>query len=118
MPPEDHNKKRLLEVKDYLSANTELLKPIFGFLYWQFSLLEESTDYNPDEALIEATKVTLSHEDDEFIAAFLATYIELWQSAKDLGAASRFIADSLGMTANELIESRLVWKNTQILSQK
>ena len=108
----EENQKKLQEIKAYLTSNQEFVKPLFGFLYWQFSLLEEAANYDPEEALTEATSVKLSHEDDEFIASFVATYIELWQSAKDLGAASRFIADCVDMTANELIEAKMVWRKS------
>ena len=113
MASREENQKKLNEIKEFIVSNREFLKPLFGFLYWQFSQIEESCHYNPDEALQEATSVNLSHEDDELIAAFIASYLELWQGARDLGAASRFIADTLAMTANELIEARAVWRGSQ-----
>lgn len=99
------NSRQLQEIRDLLRSNTDVLKPYFGMVYWQLIAMEGQV--RPEDFLQEGGQLTLREEQDETIAAFISTFMQLWESAGDLNVASRFVADGLGMSADELIQSRM-----------
>ena len=114
----DQNKKSIREQREELEKHKELLastpqlfKPMFGMMFWQFVELE--SEMSPEDLLKEAITLTLADDNDEAFAGFMSLYVQLWDSARDFHAASRFIADSLGMTANELIEARAAFMESK-----
>jgi hypothetical protein len=102
-------KEKLEEIKKSLQQNREILMPVFGIMFWQLALAEARL--TAEEFASEGMKLTLEKDDDEVVATFMATYIELWLSAKDFNAASRFIADGLGMSADELLQTRQLYQD-------
>ena len=102
-------KQELEEIKAHLKQNAELIKPAFGMMFWQLQNAEERL--NPEDFAEQGMKLTLDQVDDEVIATFITTYVKLWLSAKDFNAASRFVADCLSLSADELLQSRQVYIN-------
>ncbi|MDA9951169.1 hypothetical protein N9D31_01215 [Oligoflexaceae bacterium] len=97
----------LREIEALLRNNTELLKPNFGFMFWQLADIEKQ--YTPEEFIEQGMNLELQQADDEIVAEFLGIYFKLWRDSKDLSAASRFIASRLGMSADELLQMRIVY---------
>jgi hypothetical protein len=102
-------KEKLEEIKTSLQHNREILMPVFGMMFWQLAAAE--SHLTAEQFANEGMKLTLEKVEDEIVGTFMATYIELWLSAKDFNAASRFIADALGMSADELLQTRLLYQN-------
>lgn len=100
----DESRKELEEIRHFLRSNRDTLKPMFGVMFWELTAIEGKV--SPEKIAEEGTSLTLSAANDEFHAELLATYTKLWISANDLNAASRFIAASLEMTADELLQTR------------
>jgi hypothetical protein len=104
MPTDDNGRKELEDIKSLLRNNIELLKPVFGMMFWELADAEQVM--NADEFLNHGMSLNLEEIDDEIIAAFMATYAKLWQNSNDYTAASRFIANCLSMSADELLQCR------------
>ena len=107
MPTDDNGRKELEDIKSLLRNNIELLKPVFGMMFWELADAEQVM--NADEFLNHGMSLNLEEIDDEIIAAFMATYAKLWQNSNDYTAASRFIANCLSMSADELLQCRHVY---------
>lgn len=103
------SRKQLQEIKEFLGMERERLKPLFGFMFWQFAASGAKTP--PESFLKDGMSLTLNQDDDEVQASFMASYVQLWDNSQDFNAASRFIAQSLGMTADELIQCRQSWQD-------
>lgn len=101
---DDQGRKELEEIRSLLRNNIDLLKPIYGMMFWELSQMEQSM--TAEEFAEHGMSLNLEEEDDEVIAAFMSTYVQLWKSASDFNAASRFIASSLSMSADELLQCR------------
>lgn len=100
-------RENLEAIKLNLTQNRDLIVPVFGFMFWQLSEAEKSL--SAEDFAKEGMNLTLDHSDDEVIATFMADYIKLWLSANDFNAASRFIANCLAMSADELLQTRQVY---------
>ena len=107
----EEQKQKLSEIKHTLRQDKMTIKPYFGFLFWQIS--EMVAVMNPDEVMKEAVNLTLNSDTDAVYAEFMATYIELWSSSNDFNAASRFVADALELSANELIEAKIYYEKSK-----
>jgi hypothetical protein len=100
----DESRRELEDIKFLIESNRDLIKPMFGTMFWQ--LLEAEKTMSPSDLAREGINLSLISDDDEVLATFMTAYIRLWESAGDLNAASRFIATTLEMTADELIQTR------------
>lgn len=108
---ENQSLKQLKEIKSLLKTHRETNKAWFGLLFWE---LQEAAKHYTFEAICQQqASLSLSSEDDEQYASLLSTYLQLWDSAKDFNAASRFIADCLEMTADELIECKILFEKSE-----
>ena len=104
----EEQKEKLAEIKDTLRKDKLTIKPYFGYLFWQIS--DMVAVMSPDDVMKQAVNLTLDSETDAIYAEFIATYVELWSSSNDFNAASRFIADALELSANELIEAKIYFE--------
>jgi hypothetical protein len=98
------------EFEDFMSlirSNVEVLKPNFGLIFWQLAAAQEQL--SAEDFANEAVQFQLNDEADEVVGAFIAGYIKAWLSAKDFNAASRMIANALGMSADELLQTRQIY---------
>lgn len=103
----EDQQRELSEIRFLIKANRELIKPYFGLMFWQ---LQEAERVLPAEEFARhGMSMNLEGEDDEVLASFTAAYVKLWLSARDFNAASRFLANELAMTADELLQSRQFW---------
>ncbi len=100
----ENSKRELEDIKFLLETNADTIKPMFGMMFWQ--LLEAEKTMTPEEFAREGVNLNLVSDDDEILAAFMTSYIRLWEGSADLSAASRFIASTLKMSADELIQTR------------
>ena len=107
----EEQKEKLAEIKDTLRKDKLTIKPYFGYLFWQIS--DMVAVMSPDDVMKQAVNLTLDSETDAIYAEFIATYVELWSSSNDFNAASRFIADALELSANELIEAKIYFEKTK-----
>jgi len=108
----EEQKRQLEEIKDFLSMEKDRLKPLFGFMFWQFSA--SGAVSLPDGLISQGLKLTMNQADDEVQATLLDVYVRLWDSSRDLNAATRFIASALQMSADELLQCRQQWLNHQM----
>lgn len=104
---DEKQKSVLADIKFLLKANASIIKPYFGLMFWQ--LQEAESQLDPEEFTQHGMSMTLDSDADEILASFMTSYIQLWLSARDFNAASRFVAAELKMTADELIQSRQFW---------
>ena len=100
----EDSKRQLEDIKYLIEANAEIIKPMFGMMFWQ--LVEAEKTMTPEEFTKEGVSLSLISDDDEVLASFMTAYVRLWEGSADLNAASRFIASTLNMTADELIQTR------------
>jgi hypothetical protein len=100
-------KEELEEMKAFMRINAELLKPMFGMMFWQLQSLEETLD--AEEFTKQGMTLTMIDAEDETLAAFMAHYMSIWQNSKDFNAASRFICSCLNMSADELLQTRQMY---------
>ena len=107
----EEQKEKLSEIKMNLRQDKLTIKPYFGFLFWQIS--DMVAVMSPDDVMKQAVNLTLDSETDALYAEFIATYVELWSSSNDFNAASRFIADALDLSANELIEAKIYFEKSK-----
>ena len=107
----EEQKEKLSEIKAKLRHDKETMKPYFGYLFWQIS--DMVAVMSPDDVMKQAVNLTLDNDTDALYAEFIATYIELWSSSNDFNAASRFLADALELSANELIEAKIYFEKTK-----
>lgn len=106
----DNTKEELADLLSLLRQHGEVIKPNFGFMFWE--LLELEKRLSPADFAEQGMNFRLESDGDEIIASFIAGYIKLWYSADDFYAASRFIANALGMSADELIQTRVLYLKT------
>ena len=107
----NEQREKLSEIKANIRTDKDVIKPYFGFLFWQIS--DMVNVMQAEEVMKEAVNLTLSDETDAVYAQFMATYIELWSSSNDFNAASRFVADALDLSANELIEAKIYYEKSK-----
>ena len=100
----DESKKQLEDIKYLLETNADIIKPMFGMMFWQ--LVEAEKTMTAEEFTREGVSLSLISDDDEILASFMTSYVRLWEGSGDLNAASRFIASTLNMSADELIQTR------------
>lgn len=105
------SRKELEEIQNFIRTNSEVIKPNFGVLFWQLSTLEDSL--TPDEFAKQGLNLDLQEANDEIVAEFLAAFIKFWQDSDDLNAASRFFASRLNMSADELLQTRQIFLDSQ-----
>lgn len=98
---------RLLEIDKLIKDHRQVIKPFFGLLFWECMDLGENVD--PEQLSQHGMQMTMHGDHDEIIAEFLASFVEIWRSSKDLTASSRFIAQALEMSAAELLETRALY---------
>ena len=101
------SREQLQEIKEFLQSEKERLKPLFGYMFWQFSSL--SLEKPPADLLSEGLSLDMSGEADEIEASLMTIYVQLWDQSQDFTAASRLVASALGMNADELIQCRRSW---------
>lgn len=104
------NKNELNEIQGFIARNVDVIKPNFGVMFWQLSELQNRL--SPEEFADQGLNLELQEADDEVVAEFLAIYLKLWRDSNDLNAASRFVASRLGMTADELIQTRQLYMDS------
>ncbi len=102
------NLRQLNEIKKNLSDNREVFKAFFGLLFWELHFASQSFSYN--EICKQQGSLPLESEGDDQYATLLNIYLQIWDSAKDFNAASRFIADALKMSADELIQCKILFE--------
>lgn len=100
----DEQRQKLQEIRSFIKQNGQVLKPYFGLLFWEVVELGEQAD--PEKLASEGMQISLGGDQDEILGTFLTHFVQIWQSAGDLNAACRFMAASLAMSADELIETR------------
>jgi hypothetical protein len=103
------SKKQLQEIKEFFRTERERLKPLFGYMFWEFAASGAKTP--PESFLSDGMSLTLDQADDEVQASFMASYVQIWDNCQDFNAASRFVAEALGMSADELIQCRQNWQD-------
>lgn len=96
----------LESVKTYIKQHREIIKPMFGLMFWQLAAAEEHL--SAEDFAAQGMNLTLDGADDEVLANFMAQYVKIWLSANDFNAASRFVASCLEMSADELLQTRLL----------
>ena len=101
-------KDYLSEVRSLLQTDRERHKSYFGILYWE--LLDLKGSYSLEEISSKKSAITLEHPDDPTLASLLAILLDLWNQSQDLNAAARFVASALDMTADELIQTRIIYE--------
>lgn len=101
----DQSRQKLAEIRSMIAANKEVIKPFFGVLFWECLDLEGQV--NPEAIAAQGMQMTLSEDHDEILGTFLSHFIDLWRSSQDLNASSRFIAETLNMSASELLQMRV-----------
>lgn len=101
----DH-RQQLEEIARNLQEQSELYKPMFGLMFWQ--LLDAQKHMSIEEISQQPLTITMDQETDEALGALFSTFIQLWDSSQDFYAASRFMAQKLGMSADELIQTKLI----------
>ena len=104
----EDNKKELEDFKGFIRLNQQMAKGIFGLVFWQ--ILEVLPQMSPDDLANEGINLKLTDSDDEFMAVFISSFIKFWRASGDFYATSRFVADCIGMTANELIEAKMFFE--------
>lgn len=104
-------REKLEEIRTTLLTNKEPNKSYFGLLYWELLTLKES--YSLEEINANQGSITLDADEDPSLAGLLAIFLGLWQNSQDLNAAARFIASSLGMSADELIQTRMIYERRE-----
>ena len=105
----DDQRKQLEDMKFLIRSNAEKIKPLFGVMFWELADIEGQM--TPEEFAEAGMAMKMEDPDDEVLGSFMSTYVTLWLSAGDLTAASRFVADCLGMSADELLQTRTIYKN-------
>lgn len=103
----DDQRSQLQEIRLFLKQNQEVLKPVFGLTFWELERIADQV--SPEEIAAQGINLTLTDPDDEVVASFVSTYIQLWTNSRDFNAASRFIASSLQMSADELLQTRQLY---------
>ena len=106
-----NSKQELEEIQALLRNNIELLKPIFGMTFWELASAESVL--SAEDFASNGMSLNLEAEDDEIVAAFMSSYVQIWMSAKDFNAASRFIASTLSMSADELLQCRQMYLDSK-----
>ncbi|SMF59775.1 hypothetical protein [Pseudobacteriovorax antillogorgiicola] len=104
----EQQRERLREIQEVLRANRKIYKPMFGLMFWQLS--DAAKHLSLDDIRNESMTLTLTGDDDEALGALLGIYLQIWDSAKDFNAASRFIASTLELSADELIQSKVLFE--------
>ena len=100
--------EKLRQIRETLGQNRELYKAYFGLLFWQ--LLEASKQMSVEEISAQSGSLTLEGQKDEEHGILLGFYLQIWDSAKDFNAASRFLAETLQMSADELIQCKILFE--------
>lgn len=103
----EDQQRELGEIRFLIKNNRELIKPYFGLMFWQ--LQDAERVLSAEEFAQHGMSMNLEGEEDEVLASFTAAYVKLWLSAKDFNAATRFLANELAMTADELLQCRQFW---------
>ena len=83
---------------------------MFALVFWQ--LVELENRLSAEELLAHGMTLDFESENDEVFAVFMGTFMELWNSSKSFDATSRFVADALEMSANELIQGKVLLAQT------
>lgn len=104
---QQEQRRQLQEIKDMLRQHKDLYKPMFGLMFWEFCSVEKTLSF--EEVQKEALSFTMEGEEDESLGVLLSTYFQIWGSARDFNAASRFMADALELSADELIQSKMIY---------
>ena len=78
-------------------------------MFWELAAVEKHMSL--EQIQEETLSLTLEGEDDESLGVLMGTYFQIWASAQDFNGASRFIADSLELTADELLQSKIIYES-------
>lgn len=103
----EEQRRQLQEIRDSLKAQKDLFKPMFGLMFWELAAVEKQMSF--EDIQKETLSLTMQGEEDESLGMLLGIYFQIWSSAKDFNGASRFIADSLGLSADELLQSKIIF---------
>ena len=103
----DDNRKKLLEIKGFMQQHRDILLPFFGILFWECADMGEQI--NPQQLIDQGMHLHLGSEQDAVLAEFIGHFVNIWSSAGDMTGAARFIAESLEMSASQLLEARLIY---------
>ncbi|NRA63294.1 MAG: hypothetical protein HRU19_02355 [Pseudobacteriovorax sp.] len=104
-------RQKLNEITAQLKLNQDLNKRYFGLLFWQLSAVANQLSLS--EIASQPSTLAMTEGDDEALAALVGIYLQIWDSANDFHAASRFLASTLEMTADELIQSKMIFESGQ-----
>ena len=104
----DSQRQQLLEIQEILKGNRDLYKPMFGLMFWE--LAEAAKHLKFEEISKESLSLTMTGEEDEALGALVSIYLQIWDSANDFNAASRFMASTLELSADELIQSKIIFE--------
>ncbi len=102
-------REELEEIRNFLKDHKEPLKPMFGLMFWQLQEVEQSM--TADDFAKQGLSLNLAAQEDEILASFVSHFIRLWRDSQDFNAASRFIASSLDMSADELFQTRALYQS-------
>ena len=107
----DRNQQRqeLMAIQEILKQQKDLFKPMFGLMFWQLAATERHLSL--EEIRNESLSLTMSQENDEALGVLFGIYLQIWDSANDFNAASRFIASTLDLSADELLQSKIIYDN-------
>jgi len=106
-PSPEEQRQQLEDIKFLIRNNADKIKPLFGVMFWELADIEKRI--SPEEFARQGMQMTMQESDDEVLASFMGSYVNLWMSAGDLTAASRFVADCLSMSADELLQTRSIY---------
>lgn len=104
------NRKELDDLRVMIASHRDKLKANFGLIFWQLERIEDQID--PETLGEQGVNFGLESIEDAILGEFIAKFVSIWRSAGDFNAASRFVFSELSMTADELLQVRQLFKDS------
>ena len=104
---DDLGRNELEEIRGFIANNRDMLKPMFGMMFWQLQALE--TRMSATQFAEQGMSLAMADPDDEILAGFMGSFLKLWHNSGDFNAASRFICSALEISADELLQTRQMY---------